>query len=360
MFFMETRKKNTPHLKSGTVPVIVTLLLSVWTGGYAGANDAPRPILMRHAAMATNVEILMLCPPDGEPEAFRQAARDAFAAIDALEARVSRFRADSFVTLANRNAAERTVAVPGDMMALLRESRRISDRTGGAFDITVGPIITLWGLYEGRDALPSPEEIAEAAALVGMEHVVLDDAENTVFFTRQGVHMDFGGVAKGLALDRAAAVLRDHGVESARLNIGTSTILALGAPPGKTGWTVDIRSPYNNDEGAFIASVEIRDEALSTSSRSERYIKIEGRKYGHIVDPRTGSPADGVLSASAIVPSGLESDALSTAFYVMGYDETRRYCETYSDARAILMVEENGAPEVFLINMNQDNGQEKE
>ncbi len=320
----------------------------------AGAALAQGPVVMRHVAMATEIEILMFGAPDAESEVLREAAREAFVAMDALEARISRFRQDSFTTLMNREAAERPVTVPSDIMELLLAARRYSERTGGAFDVTIGPIMKLWGFYVGSGNHPSPDELREATARVGIEHVAFEPASRTVIFKRPGMHIDFGGIAKGLALDRAAAILRDHGVESARLNVGTSTIVAVGAPPGKSGWTVDIRSPYNNGEDAYIATVDIRNESLSTSSRTERYIEIDGQRYGHIVDPRTGMPTTGILSATAITPNGLESDVLSTAFYVMGLEATRDYCKSYPEVRAILVVETENAPETIFINMNQD------
>ncbi len=337
---------------------VVCAAAVIVTVSAAGAV-AQRPLVMRHIAMNTEIEFVMFGAPGAEQEVLREAAREAFAAIDALEARVSRFRQDSFVTQVNRQAAERPVVVPTDIIQLLQGSRQYSERTDGAFDVTIGPIMKLWGFYAGTGEHPSPAELEAVVSRVGMEHVTVDEAARTVFFEKPDMHIDFGGVAKGLALDRAAAILREHGVESARLNIGTSTIVAIGAPPGRSGWTVDIRSPYNNGQETHVATVDIRDESLSTSSRTERYLEIDGDKYGHIVDPRTGIPATGVLSATAIAPDGFGSDALSTAFYVMGLDATQRYCESYPDARAILVVETDGAPETIFINMNQDSKKEQ-
>ncbi|HQN01799.1 MAG TPA: FAD:protein FMN transferase, partial [Candidatus Hydrogenedentes bacterium] len=314
-----------------------------------------KPILrvMQHIAMSADVELVMYGDPDMDPEALAEAGRAVFDAIDGLERKISRWKADSYTSLVNREASKQPVVVAQELMDILLDAKRFYETTDGVFDVTVGPLLERWGFYAKQGgALPTPEELTQIKERIGFNHVVLNPAKRTVFFDKPDMRIDFGGIGKGLALDYGAAILRENGIKSARIHIGFSTIKAIGVPPGKSGWTVDVNSPYNTEEDALIATVDIRDESLSTSSRTERYVEINGHRYGHIIDPRTGMPAEGVLSATAIAPTGLESDALSTFFYILGPEGTRKYCESHPEVRAILVVEKDDAPETIFINFN--------
>lgn len=336
------------------MPVVSFVLLysiAAVFGAPCERTDASLPLrVIRQVAMAAEFEILLYAArPDADPESLRDAAQAAFAAVDALEARISRWQPDSIISRINRNAAEHPVQTPADIFQLLQHSSSFYESTGGVFDVTVGPLLELWGFYGKKGAYPDAAALKQTMGKIGLSHVRLDADAQTVFFERPGMTLDFGGIGKGLALDYAATVLQEQGIAVARLQGGTSTIVALGAPPGKPGWTVDIRSPYNN-ENAPIATIDICNESLSTSSLSERYVEIEGKRYGHIIDPRTGMPASGVASATAIAPTGMESDALSTAFLIMGPEAVRAYCREHPHVRALLAVESDGAFETIYIN----------
>ncbi len=316
----------------------------------ARAEETPWPrVRLEHQAMGTGFTIILYGPTrESDPEALRGYALEAFAAIDALEQEISTWRADSATSRVNRHAAERPVAVPRSLLLLLRQSKEVYRDTDGAFDVTVGPILALWGKYAHRPCDPSPGELAGALAKVGLDKVKSDESAGTVRFTVAGMRLDFGGIGKGLALDRAAGVLRARGVTSALLHGGTSSIVAVGAPPGHKGWEVHL-GPFD-DRYPRIETVFIRDESLSSSSAYEKPLAKRENKRSHIFDPRTGRPVAGVLSASAIAPTGLESDALSTAFYVMGRDRTETYCRAHPDVRAIVVVAEGDAPKAIRIN----------
>jgi thiamine biosynthesis lipoprotein len=170
---------------------------------------------------------------------------------------------------------------------------------------------------------------------VRMDKVVVDRAARTVSFRKEGMLLDFGGIGKGWALDRAAEMLRQNQVTAAVLSAGTSSVVAIGAPPNEPGWKVRIRDPYNKD--GYLDEVVLRDESLSTSGSYEKFFDLNGKKYCHIFDPHTGRPVEGMLSATAIAAIGVETDALSTAFFVMGEEKTRQYCRKHSGTRAILV-----------------------
>ena len=316
---------------------------------------AEKPILrvMQHIAMNADVELVMYGDPDMDPEALVEVGRAVFDAIDRLESRISRWKADSYTSLVNRAASKQPVVVAQELMDILLDAKHFYETTDGVFDVTVGPLLERWGFYTKKGgAVPTPEELAQIKEHIGFNHVILDPMKRTVFFDQPDMRIDFGGIGKGLALDYGAAILRENGIKSARMHIGTSTIITIGAPPGKSCWTVDIRSPYNTGEDTYIARINIRDESLSTSGDSERFVEIDGRRYGHIIDPRTGMPAEGVLSATAIAPKGLDSDALSTSFFILGIEGTRKYCELHPEVRAMLVVEKDDALETIFINFN--------
>ena len=168
-------------------------------------------------------------------------------------------------------------------------------------------------------------ELAQARKLLGADRLILDDHNSTVRFDRLGVRIDLGGIAKGWAVDGAAAILRKRGITSALISAGSSTLYAIGTPPGEAAWTIGIRDARisGEDDAAaspenILAVVELRDMSMSTSSSSERFFSIRGQRYSHVLDPRTGMPAAAMSSATVVAPSATESDALSTAVFVQG------------------------------------------
>lgn len=303
-----------------------------------------------HMAMGTQFACTLVAPkPEMQTEELQYFADQSFAVIDTLEKRISTWKPDTEASRVNAKAADEPVEVSAKFLELLLESKRAYEETDGAFDVTVGPLLELWGFYKRDGHLPTDEELKEALDKVGMDKVIIDEQASTVRFLKPGMRLDFGGIGKGMALERMANVLRDSGITAAVLHSGTSTVEAIGTPPGQSGWTVRIRNPYNN-EGEHIAEVQISNESLSTSSSSENFLELSGKKYGHIFDPRTGWPVSGMLSATVIGPGGLKTDALSTAFFVLGEERVRAYCAAHPAYRAILLVSDNGAPRLVRIN----------
>jgi FAD:protein FMN transferase len=242
------------------------------------------------------------------------AAAAAFAELRRLEGLLSHHRADSAWSEVNRDAATRAVQVPEEVFEVVAAALDYSRRSEGAFDITVGPLMRTWGFRDGRGRPASDEAVAVARARVGHAHVVLDPAARTIRFAREGIELDPGGIGKGYAVDRLLAVLRAHGIERALVSAAGSTIAAIGAPPGEDGWPVSLGAPPGD---AAPVRLRLRDESLSTSGQRGRFFRVEGRMQGHILDPRTGRPAAGVLAA-VIAPRALDSEAWTKAVLVNG------------------------------------------
>jgi thiamine biosynthesis lipoprotein len=247
---------------------------------------------------------------------MEEAVDAAFEEVHRLDQMLSNYKPESELSEVNRLAAERPVAVTPELFNLLSACQDYSRESEGAFDITVGPLMKIWGFYKGAGRLPRRAEIHGALEHVGYGNVVLDAANRTVRFTRPGVELDPGGIGKGYAVDRMIEVLKQYGIRTALVSASGSSIYGLGAPPGEKGWRVQIQNP--KDESKSVAEVFLKDESMSTSGNYEKFFRAEGRIYSHIMDPRTGWPAQGVLSVSAIAPRTLDTEAWTKPLFVNG------------------------------------------
>ena len=290
-------------------------------------------VRVHRRAMACRFEVTLA----DEDARHVEAARAALGEADRVEAALTVFRDSSEVAAVNRHAAQRPVAVSGLLFALLERCRALHVATGGAFDPTAGPLTRCWGFLARDGRLPSAEEIAAARAAVGFDKVRLDAQERTARFLAPDMSLNFGAIGKGLALDRMAAILRSHGVPRALVSAGGSSAIAVGAAEG---FTVDLRSPR---VGHVLGRLRLADAALGTSGAGEQYFEADGRRYGHVIDPRTGWPCEGVLSATVVAPEAAQADALSTAFLVAGPDLAGPYCAANPGTRAILTMEADPA-----------------
>ncbi len=262
--------------------------------------------------MATRFEIVLLGEDDRR---LRAAGEEALREIKSLDRRLSFYAASSELSAVNRRAANEAVVPAPDLFSLLELSLELTKSTGGAFDPTVGPLMKTWGFYRGKGSLPSREAITTARKITGAHHVHLDESSHSVRFDAPGVEIDLGGIAKGYALDEAAAVLKTHGVENSVLHGGTSTVIAIGRSYNDLPWRVGI-----SDQVLILGTVELTDLTLSVSAVSGKAFSSQGTVYGHVIDPRTGWPTSGTSVAAVVSSSAAVSDALSTAALVLGPD----------------------------------------
>jgi thiamine biosynthesis lipoprotein len=269
---------------------------------------------------------------------LRSAADQAFEEVRRLEAMLSNYRKESEWSEINREAADRSVAVSDELFRLLSDCLDYSRKSQGAFDITVGPLMKLWGFYKGSGRLPHRAEVRVVMGRVGYQNVILDPRARTVRFAKKGVEIDPGGIGKGYAVDQMVAILKANGLDSALITAGGSSIYALGSPPGEKGWTVKIRHPRKHEEA--IQEVLLRNESMSTSGSYEKFFRAGRRVYSHIMDPRTGFPAQGTLSVSVISPRTIDSEAWTKPYFILGREWTARnkpkefrvyFCEDRTD-----------------------------
>lgn len=244
------------------------------------------------------------------------ASEEAFEEVRRLDRMLSNYRPGSEWSEVNRSAAQRPVKVSSELFGLLSASVEYSRQSEGAFDISVGPLMKVWGFYKGSGHLPDQAEIGSALEKVGYRNILLDAGSKTVRFAREGVDLDPGGIGKGYAVDRMVEILRKGGIGSALISAAGSSMYALGAPPGEPGWKVRIRDPKN--EAIAVTEVTLKNESMSTSGNYEKFFRAEGKLYSHIMDPRTGYPAAGTLSVSVIAPLTLDSEAWTKPYFING------------------------------------------
>jgi len=247
-----------------------------------------------------------------------EAAIDAaFDEVRRLDDLLSNYLPGSQWSEVNRNAAVKPVKVSPELFQLLSECVEYSRESEGAFDITVGPLMKVWGFYKGTGHLPHKPEIAAALAKVGYRHIVLDKAAQTVRFDRPGVEMDPGGIGKGYAVDRMVEVLKKNGFRTALIAGSGSSIYGMGAPPDEPrGWPVKIKDAWDNRKTQ--AEVFLKDSSMSTSGSYEKFFRAEGKTYAHIMDPRTGYPAQGSVSVSVISPRTIDSEVWAKPYFING------------------------------------------
>ena len=315
----------------------------------AAVEAAPEPpsefplLRVSRRAMATTFEVLL---PLGLPDALT-AAEAALDEIDRLEDQLTVYRDTSEVSRLNARAATGPVPVEEGLFGLLALAARITAETDGAFDVTAGALIKAWGFFRGPRRVPGTAELRQVLERVGMRHVVLDPEARTVQFARPGLEVNLGSIGKGYALDRAARLLRaGRKIPCGLLHGGQSSVYAMGSEPGsERGWAVGLRHPW--EPGRHLAVVYLRDRALGTSAATFQHLEHNGRKLGHILDPRTGWPAETLASASVAAPTAAEADALATAFFILGVDRARAYCAARPEIGAVLLPPGDGAPVVL-------------
>jgi thiamine biosynthesis lipoprotein len=226
------------------------------------------------------------------------------------------------------------------MFSVLSAAQAVSAGSGGAFDVTVGPLVRLWGFHDKRPHLPTPAELAAVRPLVDYRNLVLDRQQRTVRFARPGMEIDLGGIAKGFAVEIAAGVLRRHGLDGL-IDAGGNQYLR-GAPPGKRLWSIGVKDP--DDPGRVLGAIDTEETSVSTSADYANFLTENGRRYGHILDPHTLAPSDRALSVTILSRDGTLADALSKAAFVLGPKAGLTLVESFAGTSALIASREgNGS-----------------
>jgi thiamine biosynthesis lipoprotein len=305
-------------------------------------------------AMATRFELVL---HGDNPVALRAAGEEAIEEINRLEAQLSLYRPSSEIAHLNARAAREPVRVTPGVFALLERAKKLTSETCGAFDVTIAPLVRCWGFMGGSGKIPAATELAEARSKVGIHLVHLNRQDFTVRFATEGVMLDLGAIGKGYAIDCASEILREAGVTSGLLHSGTSTVSAIGNPPGEVNWKIAIENPANRTALAAVAdsrvesreehkpltTIHLKDESLSVSAVWGKSFQADGQTLGHVLDPRTGMPVTGAVLAAVVLPSATETDALSTALLTLGRDGHRSLVKDRPGIRTLLVSEFDGS-----------------
>jgi thiamine biosynthesis lipoprotein len=260
-----------------------------------------------------------------------EAALDALDEVERLEQVLSVFRYDSRIQYVNLTAHEEPVHLDQELFDLIVRCVELAEETGGAVDITSTPLWKIWGFAKREGRIPTPQELESACKNVGYPLLELDHENQTIRFKQQGVELNFGCVGKGFALDIASQKLRDQGVDRFLFQGGLSSVLAAGSD-----WKIGVAHPVR--PGQRLMELELNNRAVATSGSQKQFFRHAGRRYSHLIDPRTGRPAEGVLSITVLAPSGTLAELLSTAFFVLGEEKTEEYCNKHEEIAAVMTI----------------------
>jgi thiamine biosynthesis lipoprotein len=321
--------------------VLVVLVALLW---HARRSPVPpAPVVREFTVFDSYARITLWAPADRAEPALQECAQE----LAELHRTLNRFDPTSEIARLNAAAAKEAVAGSPLLWDVLQAARRAYLQTDGAFDISVGPLMAVWGFHRKRDTLPSDTDIEAALARVGLPRVQFDDAARTVHFTVDGMSLDCGGIAKGYALGRVMAILARHRIEPALVDLGGNVGCTALPPPGRPHFVVGVRNPFATE--TLLGRLPIRGRSVSTSGNYERRIIIQKKEIGHIIEPRTGRPVSALAGVTAVTPQGVDSDVFSTAVYVAGRGLAETLVRQVPGTGFVLVSGTPEAPELICI-----------
>lgn len=257
-------------------------------------------------------------------ENSKEAVEESFKKLDEINEMASTNIDTSDIYKINNSSGENYVQVHPEIMKMIETSIKYSKLSDGAFDITLGPIIDLWGIGTDNERVPSNEEIKAKLPLVGCDKISINEEESSVMLQKKGMALDLGGIAKGFAADEVLKIYKKYNIENGLINLGSSSIYAVGKNKDNNKWAVGIKHPRSEDSKDYLGIIKLSNEALSTSGDYERYFIKDNKRYHHIIDPKTGYPADnGVMSDTIVIDNNDEdknmlADLLTTTVFILG------------------------------------------
>jgi thiamine biosynthesis lipoprotein len=318
----------------------VGIVLTVTVSGLAGFPTSR--FSFGEARMGTWFKITLYASNE---QAARQAAREAFDRIAELDRKLTDYNPESELMRLCRLSGGAPVPVSKELFFILERAQDVSRRSGGAFDVTVGPVVRLWRRARRTGRFPEAQQIAQARELVGYQWVRLDEDRHTVQLQKAGMRLDLGGIAKGYAADEALLVLKRRGITSALVAAG-GDIAVSGPPPGAPGWKIAIARLVDLPD-APSGQVTLHHAAVSTSGDTEQFVEIDGKRYSHIVDPRTGMPLTSRRSATVIASDGTAADSLTKVASVLEPHRAFPIIEGFAGASALVVRQSSHGLETF-------------
>lgn len=285
--------------------------------------------------MGTLVEISAF---DNDESKVQSAIQSAFDEIQRLEKLMSTHILNSEISKINQSAGTRPVPVSPEVLEVIDRALYWAKQTNGALDISIGPVQDLWGFEGDHPSLPDKNTLAQKLSKVGYDKIRLD--HQTVLLQEKGMHLHLGAIAKGYAVDRAIKILQEKNIHHAFINAG-GDLKTLGNRPDKTAWKIGLQHPRKPE--SVLASFSLSGKAVATSGDYQKYFDQEGIRYHHIMNPKTGYPVTGIMSATVVTDTVMDADALSTAVFVMGVEKGLAFIDSLENTEG-LIIDQDGAP----------------
>jgi len=260
--------------------------------------------------------------------------------IAEIEAKMTINKPGGEINALNDTSGKDYVVLGDDTLYVLDKARHFSDISNGAFDVTIGPLVKAWGIWSDNPRIPQKSEIDELLELVDYKDVLIDKDNSRAMLKKTGQVVDLGGIAKGYAADEAINIYKENGVESAFISMG-GNVAVLGGKPDGSPWRIGIRNPKGS-QGSYIGILSVKDKTVVSSGEYERFFEKDGVRYHHILDPKTGYPAESDLTGVTIVSDlSIDADALSTATFVLGLEEGMRFIEGLDGVEAVFITKDD-------------------
>lgn len=309
----------------GKIVVVICVVIAVLLSAVAIQKYRLKPLKQTEMIMGTLVEITVIPAND-------KAIEEAFEALKKVDALMSTYKEDSEISILNR---EGKAQVSEETLEVIEDAIKFSELTDGAFDITCRPLINLWKKAKKEEKLPAEMEIEEAISLVGYQRIILEGSQ--IRLEKKGMQIDLGGIAKGYAVDKAIEALKKNGIKRALVNAG-GDLYALGTDPQGEKWQIGVQDPREEDK--VIDIIKVKDKAVATSGDYRRYFTLEGKRFSHIVNPKTGLTVQDVpMSVTIIGLDATTTDALSTGVFVLGPEEGMKLIESLSGVEGMIISE---------------------
>ena len=309
----------------GKVVVVICVVIAVLLSVVIIQNYRLKPLKQTEMIMGTLVEITVI-------PANEKAIRQAFEALKKVDALMSTYKEDSEISILNR---EGKAQVSEQTLEVIEDAIKFSNLTDGAFDITCRPLINLWKKAKKEEKVPTEEEIEEAISLVGYQRIILEG--NQIRLGKEGMQIDLGGIAKGYAVDKAIEALKKNNIKRALVNAG-GDLYALGTDRQGEKWQIGVQDPREEDK--IIDIIKVKDRAVATSGDYRRYFTLEGKRFSHIVNPKTGLTVQDVpMSVTIVGPGATTTDALSTGVFVLGPEEGMKLIESLPEVEGMIISE---------------------
>ncbi len=262
--------------------------------------------------------------------------------MERMDRIMSNYKKDSELSRLNKKAGKAPVPCNGELLDVIEQSQYYSELSGGAFDITVSPVVALWGFFREKGHVPPDKEIEKVLPAVSYKNIVVNKSNDTkkpatISFKNTQTQIDLGAIGKGYAVDKALEIIRKYGISNGCINLG-GNIYVLGTPPGKNAWKIGVQHPRNS--GEILGYLELKNEATATSGDYERFFEFNGKRYSHIINPQTGRPVSGTIATTIVAPMGTEVDALSTSVFVLGHEKGMELIKKIPNAEAMIAYEE--------------------